>query len=68
MLDIEICLGGICSTSPPLNKRGLMLALRSFISRLETLTRGIILLKFPAIFYLKQIIKEHISWQHLIPR
>lgn len=40
MPDIEICLGVICSTLPPLNKRGVVLALRSFISRLRILTLG----------------------------
>lgn len=45
MPDIEICLGVICSTSSSLNKRGLVLALRSFISRLGILTYGIMLLE-----------------------
>lgn len=50
MPDIEICLGVICSTSSSLNKRGLVLALRSFISRLGILTYGIMLLELCAEF------------------
>lgn len=50
MPDIEICLGVICSTSSSLNKRGLVLALRSFISRLGILTYGIMLLELCAVF------------------
>lgn len=48
MPDIEICLGVICSTSSSLNKRGLVLAFGTFISRLGILTYGIMLLELCA--------------------